>query len=310
MGFGFDGSPSTVFLDSEVVSVHSDSEESRLTPVASPGVSSVPEFDSIFFAPSDDSDFVVDLRKDLSLLIDSSSVGFKFQGGIDSAGNGSSGIDFSLHFVSSGNSSVLSDFPDGIFVPGPTVSFVRLVLGRRPGAVLAFLDIRAAELVRVLGKISLAGFLRDTVLVSVDVDFSGVSSVAASSSLAVDDDLRGEGHGRPGVLSDDVDSVGDGAGRSMGPAGSAVGGDVLVSGPTEIVGSVDVSPVPLIGKVFNVEVFVRSRPGHEFLKGILGRFSSAGGLGSGKGLLGLEVLEVRLGLVSLVVGPGVGGVGP
>ena len=52
----------------------------------------------------------------MSLLV------LKLIGGINSAGNGSSGIDFGLHFSSSSNASVLGDEPvvvlsDGVAVP-------------------------------------------------------------------------------------------------------------------------------------------------------------------------------------------------
>jgi hypothetical protein len=120
------------------------------------------------------------------------------------------------------------------------------------------LDVWTAELIGIFSSIGLTGFFRNTVLFSENIDLSRVTAVAGSSGLAVHDDLGWEIHVRPGSVSNNIDSVGDGAGCSVGPAASAVNWYVLVSGPWKPVSFVDVSPVPFFGKVLDVEVFVRS----------------------------------------------------
>lgn len=105
----------------------------------------------------------------------------------------------------------------------------------------------------------LASFFGNTGRVAVLVGAEKVAAIAGASSVAIDDDLR-----RESVLGEltivlDVESVGEGRGGSVSPAGTAVDGDVLVSGETEVVGAINVSPVPVVWKSFETEVFVRSR---------------------------------------------------
>ena len=159
---------------------------------------------------------------------------------------------------------MLGDFPDGVFGCGPTVAFVSGFLSFGVGAVLAFLDGGAGEVVWVFGEVVLAVFFGDTVGFGEGVDSSGVAAVAAASGLAVDDDLGGEGDVGPGSVSGDVYSVGEGAGGALSPAGAAVGGDVLVFAPGEVVDTADVSPVPGFGEVFEVDVFVGAWTGDVF----------------------------------------------
>lgn len=75
------------------------------------------------------------------------------------------------------------------------------------------------------------------------INARGNSSVAASSCLAVDDDLRRKSEVRPGSVSYDVEPISDGAGGSLGPAASAVSGNMLVLVPRKVVDSFDVPPV-------------------------------------------------------------------
>ena len=67
-------SPGAFFFDGEVVSVHLDSEETGFSPVGSPTVSADPELYSVFFAPADDRDFVVDLGDEFGFGEDAAGV--------------------------------------------------------------------------------------------------------------------------------------------------------------------------------------------------------------------------------------------
>lgn len=131
-------------------------------------------------------------------------------------------------------------------------------------AVLTLLDVGAAEVVRVLGQVVLAALFGDAVVLGILVDATRISSVAASSGLAVDDHLRRKSHIRPGSVSDDVDSVSNRAGSALSPAGSTVGRNVLILVPGNIVDSINVSPVPILRKVLKVEVFMWSLDSHMF----------------------------------------------
>mmetsp|Transcript_33464 Transcript_33464/g.41158 ORF Transcript_33464/g.41158 Transcript_33464/m.41158 type:complete len:246 (+) Transcript_33464:304-1041(+) len=118
------------------------------------------------------------------------------------------------------------------------------LVGDRRNAVSADVDGVAGVLVQVVSHVLLARSVGDTSRESVFIHHFGVSSVAGSTSLAVDNDLGGEGHG--GGLSvvvvsevHDVESVSERRGGALCPARAAVLRDVLVLGPRkQVVGLV------------------------------------------------------------------------
>lgn len=114
--------------------------------------------------------------------------------------------------------------------------------------------------------------------IGINIDFSWVSSVARTSGLAVDNNLWRQVHLGPGVVPSNVDSVSNRASGSMGPARSAVSGDMLIPAPRQIVLATDISPIPRFRKSVKVKVFVRPRRSDEFLESILGGLSPAGAL--------------------------------
>ena len=180
------------------------------------------------------------------LAENSSSVGLESLSSINLTGDRSSGEDLGLHLAGSRNSSNFVGVPpSGLsLLDGPTFS----LFSRgwcRPSAIATLLDIIAGEFIRVLCDVVLAGDIRESLFVRELVDTSRVSSVAGTSSVAVDGDLRGKRYLRPGVVSEDIDSVSEGGQRTLGPAGPTVDGDVLVYGPTHEVPSAHVSPVPV-----------------------------------------------------------------
>jgi len=64
----------------------------------------------------------------------------------------------------------------------------------------------------------LAGLFWDSSVVSKYINLEWVSSVAASSSLAINNNLRRKGHIGPSVVSENVDSISKRAGWAMSPA--------------------------------------------------------------------------------------------
>lgn len=103
----------------------------------------------------------------------------------------------------------MGDFPDWVARGGPAVSNVSGLHALGVSAVLALLDGRAAGLCRVLCEVILAALLGDAVGLGKCIDTAWVSSVAGSSSLAVDDNLRRECHIGPGSVPRDVDPISD-----------------------------------------------------------------------------------------------------
>ena len=96
--------------------------------------------------------------------------------------------------------------------------------------------------------------------------------------LTGNEHLRGDVDIGPGGLSSDLDSIGERRGRSVGPAGTAVGGDVLVAHVGQVVSALNVAPVPGLGN--GVDVGERSldlsddRDGGSH--GARGRFADSG----------------------------------
>lgn len=159
---------------------------------------------------------------------------------------------------------MLGDFPDWVFRGCPAVTFVSRFLAFGVGAICTDLDGWTGEVVWVFGEIVLAVLLWDSVVFGISIDSSSVTSVAAASSLAVDDGLGWEGDIWPGSVSGDIDSVSNRAGGSLCPAGAAVCGNVLILVPWEIVDAANVSPVPGFGQIQNIEVLMRTRACHMF----------------------------------------------
>jgi len=122
---------------------------------------------------------------------------------------------------------VVSDFPVGVFLLGETRGLsIRIVTGF---AVFASLDVGAFESFRVFGKIILTGLFWNSLFIAEPVYLGCATAVAAASSSAVDDHLRGETHLGPGIFPDNIDAVGKRASRTEGPATTAVLGEVLIS---------------------------------------------------------------------------------
>lgn len=105
----------------------------------------------------------------------------------------------------------------------------------------------------------MATLLRDSVFVTVLVDSYGVSSVARTTSIAVDDGLDGEHHSWESSVTEDVDTICKTACCSMSPAGTAVDGNVLISGVTEEVDAIDVAPVPILWELFGTQKLMGKR---------------------------------------------------
>ena len=191
VSLSFNSTPSTVLFNGQVMFVHPDSEESWLSPVGSPTVSSHPIFNSILDAPTYYSAFVVNHRYQFDLLENTSSISIKFLSCINTAWNRSSVVNLSFHLLSSRNCTVLLNSPNWIFLLSPTITFVSRFGSLRRSAVHTFLNIWTAEMVWVLGSVSLTSLFRDTVMFTIFIDTDWVASIAWSSGFTVDNNLWG-----------------------------------------------------------------------------------------------------------------------
>ncbi len=64
-----------------------------------------------------------------------------------------------------------------------------------------------------------------------DIDREGITTIATTPCLAVDDHLGGQSYVRPLSAPDNVDPVSNGTGGALGPAAAAVSRDMLIFGP-------------------------------------------------------------------------------
>jgi hypothetical protein len=175
------------------------------------------------------------------------------------------------------------------------------VLGGR--AVTADVDRLALILHKVGGNVLLARGVDEASGVSVLVDISGVTTVAGATSWAVDDSLGAEtNRGVSLQASEDVETIGNGGGGALGPAWSAVLGNVLVLVPWEVGLTVHVSPVNVGGDVIGGVDFPSAGHGLDFTTSEGSRLNTAATQHFGEeGLVGGGVLSLGEGVDALVV---------
>jgi hypothetical protein len=240
-------SPSAVSFNTKVIGTSDDSEETVFTPVGSPGISNDPVFDTIFAdSVTNDRDIVVNIFATGSIVEDTASVVEEWSS-IDTADNRASFVDFTHHG--------LFTLDWAIFVN--TVDIVAI----RNSTVFAWMTVSALDIIGTANTIivtsslvSRAGFIGNVVVVDVFVCSEGITTVTAHiGGLTGDQDLRGDVNIRPGGVSHDLNTIRHGGSGSKGPAGTTVLWNVLVTGKSNEVGSVNVLPVPVVGKVFHFQ---------------------------------------------------------
>jgi hypothetical protein len=240
-------SPSAVAFDGQVVNSSDESEEARFTPVGSPGVSDDPVLSSVFHSEADHGDIVGDGGVIGVVDEDSSSVVLEGFGHCNSAGNGTSLVDLLSHVVLSFEGAEVGHVVDAVGV------------GHEAGlvghAVLAHCDVRALDsIVMASCSVDGAGLISDFIVLHEVVGANGISSVAAIVEATAGNHYLGRDVNIwPGSISGDLDSVGERRSGSLGPAGAAVLGDVLVLDICEVVDAVDTVPHEGLGERHGVQ---------------------------------------------------------
>lgn len=108
-------------------------------------------------------------------------------------------------------------------------------------------------------RICLAGFFSYSVLSNLLESLHGIASTTASSKSAVDKSLWRESKGQAFSASSDHNSISKDRGDRFCPAGATIFGNVLIFGPSDVVDTIDVSPVPGVGEGLFGDVGERSR---------------------------------------------------
>lgn len=231
--------PVARLLDTHDILASEDLEEASEAPEGSPRVSSDPVLGTVFLSSvTNDRDEMVSV--DFGLFADDAAGVAVQHGGVDTADDGSSLVNFVDHLLLADDGSVLDDGVDVIFIGR---------LAGLAGEAQAALDLSVAvgTVALASGSVVRACLVTDVVLVDVGVGGLSTSSMAAFAG-AGDEDLRGDDDVGPLGLSHDLDTVGEGGGRGEGPASTAVDGDVLVSDDGQVIDAIHVSPVPGVGE--------------------------------------------------------------
>ena len=243
--------PSTTPLNAQVVLIRLDAEPAILAPVLTPAVATDPVLLSLLgLAPSSHLNdvsaqtLVGVVHEDASLVVQ------ELLRHTHVARDGSTREDLRLHVLFAAHVTEVTDLVALVLLDG---------LARLIGlAVLAAVHVVALLVHSLVHGTCLVG---NTLLVRVAVHAAVPAAVAAARVAAVDHLLHRQLHGGPGALSHQVDTVGDGRGGALRPAGAAVHGDVLVLVPGGVVVSVDVADVVALGDLRRVQVRVRQRSG-------------------------------------------------
>jgi hypothetical protein len=243
-------SSGTVLLNTQVVSVHVHEEETVFAPVGAPWVTANPVFLALFGNTVPDHwDFVVDWDRVEMFGVDAARVSVvKSISCLDTAGDRTKLGKLRLHLIGSDHWVVLADVVLLVGYGSAVCGRIFTSFRNRWRAISAQVEIGALTALKVVSSILLARAVGDSVLVSVLVNLSGVATIAATSSLAIDDSL-GVKTDWGGVLQliQDVESVSDGAGSALSPAWAAVARNVLILVPGHVVTTVHISPVNDLG---------------------------------------------------------------
>jgi hypothetical protein len=119
-----------------------------------------------------------------------------------------SSINFSLHLLSSRNSTILQNLPTDIVLLRCACTRIYLSISRgRDYAVHTALNISVRLFTRILSNLILAGFLRYSIFLSESIYSYGLASIAAATSIEVDYSLNTEISGRESSFSSTIDSI-------------------------------------------------------------------------------------------------------
>ena len=126
-----------------------------------------------------------------NLLEDSSFVVFELLSNCNTTWNWTSCIDFCFHFINTRYRTILRYSPIRIICNCPTFTGIYFCIPWNwINAVHASLNIRARLSNWILGLVILTRFLRDTLLLSELIDRHWLATIAASSSITVDNSLN------------------------------------------------------------------------------------------------------------------------
>jgi hypothetical protein len=113
----------------------------------------------------------------------------------------------------------------------PTITFISWFGWLWWCTVHTFLNIWTTKLVWIFSNISLAWFLWNTMLFTIDINLSWITSIAWTSSFTIYDNLWRNIHIWPCSISYNVNSISNWTGRSMCPTWTTISWNMLVSSP-------------------------------------------------------------------------------
>jgi len=204
--------------------------------VGSPRVTDFPELGTVLNTPTDNGDGVNSVQVTRSILIDTTSVVIKILRHGNTAGNGTTSMDFLHH--------VLLTLKMTILISMVHVVVLRDVASFTREAVSAFLHSRALlTIVVTSGSVDGAGLISDLVLRH-PLEGLVVRTTVATIVLILtgDENLRSDVDIRPGSLAHDLNSIRHGRGCGMSPTGTTVLGNVLIAHVSKVVDTINIIP--------------------------------------------------------------------
>lgn len=240
------GGPGAVRLDGDVVGASADAEESFLAPVSTPGVADEPVGGAVLLTVTDDGDVVDDVQVTSIVTVNATGVVLEGLGDSDTASNGASLVDLLHHVLLTGDSAEFVNTVDEVLVGDEAgLAGVAVTAHVHGGADLT--------VVETAGAVDGASLIGDLVVGHPLEGVVGLTTVATLVlGLARDDDLGRDVDVGPGGVTSDLDSIGESRGGGVGPAGTTVLGDVLVTDVGDHVLAADLVPFPLGGQVVDV----------------------------------------------------------
>lgn len=110
---------------------------------------------------------------------------------------------------------------------------------------------------RVFSNILLTSYSRHSMFSSPSININRISSITGTSSITIYNSLYSISSRRPLILSLNIQSISQRRQSRLSPTRSTINRNMLIHTPTHIVLSSNISPVPYLRNIINIQVFKR-----------------------------------------------------
>lgn len=177
----------------------------------------------------------------------------EFRSRVNSTSDRSSSIDFCFHSRNSANSSVFGHSNSRVFFNSRAFNMRE----RRGYTIHTFLNRTTRVMFRVFSNILLTSYSRHSMFSSPSININRISSITGTSSITIYNSLYSISSRRPLILSLNIQSISQRRQSRLSPTRSTINRNMLIHTPTHIVLSSNISPVPYLRNIINIQVFKR-----------------------------------------------------